>query len=69
MTIQLEKKGRKVTGMELGFWAKDDQQLEEAERELERSRVGRKARREGRVEEITETPMLPGLGLDDEIPY
>jgi hypothetical protein len=48
------KTGRKVTGFEIGWWLKDDEELKEAFTELQRHRSGRKARIEGRVEQIAE---------------
>lgn len=48
------KRGRKVIGVTLTWGLKDDKARIEAMKELERPRAGRKARREGRVERITE---------------
>lgn len=50
----IKRQGRKVIGIRLEFWEKDDADKQEAVRELERSRVGRKARRKGSVETIAQ---------------
>lgn len=49
------KSGRKVVGVTLVWGQKDAQARAEALKELDRTRLGRKARREGRVEELAET--------------
>lgn len=46
------KQGRKITGVRLTWGLKDRAELIEAQRELDRPRVGRTARREGKVEAI-----------------
>lgn len=46
------KTGRKVTGFELGWWLKDNDELREAFSELQRHRSGRKARIDGTVEDV-----------------
>lgn len=50
----IKRQGRKVIGIRLEFWEKDDADKQEAARELERSRIGRKARRKGSVETIAQ---------------
>lgn len=52
MSIQEHREGRKVVRVTLGFWLKDEEGMMNAARELDRPRVGRKARRNGTVEEI-----------------
>lgn len=53
MTVQEQRRGRKVVSVTLSFWAKDEAGMIEAAKELERHRSGRKARRDGSVERIT----------------
>jgi plasmid replication initiation protein len=50
----IKRQGRKVIGIRLEFWEKEDADKEAAFRELERSRVGRKARRTGKVETVAQ---------------
>jgi plasmid replication initiation protein len=50
----IKRQGRKVVGIRLEFWEKEDADKEAAFRELERSRVGRKARRTGKVETVAQ---------------
>ncbi|WP_238368408.1 replication initiation protein [Mesobacterium pallidum] len=50
------KTGRRVTHVELRWWRKDGQASAGAERELAFSKVGRKARMEGRVDEVKPRP-------------
>ena len=47
------KRGRKIVGVALTWGLKDNQAKAEAMKELERSKIGRKARREGRIEMVT----------------
>jgi hypothetical protein len=56
VTVLPEKTGRRVTGFLIGWGAKDIQGRKAAYAELQRPRVGRKARIDGAVEE-----MLPGF--------
>ncbi len=54
------KQGRKVTGVKLGWYMKNEAGQKEAFAELNRPRAGRKARIRGEVEEISELqPKLP----------
>lgn len=53
--IMPTKTGRKVTGCLVGWWLKDEEELRDAFTELQRHRVGRKARIEGTVEDIMES--------------
>ena len=47
-----KKTGRRITSVMVGWWLKDEDDLKAAFAELERPRVGRKARIAGTVEEI-----------------
>jgi plasmid replication initiation protein len=53
VAVEPVKTGRRVTHVELKWWKKDAGGTTEAERELGASKVGRKARMEGRVEPVT----------------
>jgi hypothetical protein len=57
VALEPVKTGRRVTHVELKWWKKDAGGATEAERELGASKVGRKARMEGRVEPVT--PLKP----------
>lgn len=48
------KTGRRVTGVRLGWWRKSNEELAEAWREAQRSKVGRKARITGKAEMVFE---------------
>jgi hypothetical protein len=48
------KRGRRITGIELAWGKKEQADLIEAQRELDRPRVGRTARRDGVVETIAQ---------------
>jgi len=48
-----KKTGRAVTAVEIAWWKKNEDELRSAYQELQRSRVGRRARIDGTVEEIT----------------
>jgi len=48
------KQGRRVAGVRLAWALKDRSELVAAQKELERPRVGRKARRAGLVENLAE---------------
>jgi hypothetical protein len=52
------RRGRAVERVEISFAPKDDRASAEAEAELRRSRVGRKARRSGRAERVVENSAL-----------
>lgn len=52
MTVHEERRGRKVVAATLGFWRKDEEGMLEAARELDRSKVGRRARGSGAVEAV-----------------
>jgi len=65
------KQGKKVVQIRVGWWAKDTAALQDASNEMNRSKVGRKARLAGTVERVHE-PLpsvnrmirnLPPLGL------
>ena len=57
VAVEPVKTGRRVTHVELKWWKKDAGGTTEAERELGASKVGRKARMEGRVEPVA--PLKP----------
>lgn len=59
-----QRRGRAVETLAISFTPKDPTSRQAAEAELQRSRVGRKARRSGAVETVTVAPHLPGF--DDE---
>ena len=46
------KAGRRVTGLKVGWWLKEDHELAEVEAELRRHSAGRRARLEGSVETV-----------------
>lgn len=48
-----QKTGRKVTSVKLGWWQKEDSELRETFAELRRHSAGRRARRDGTVEDIS----------------
>lgn len=52
VTVLPEKTGRRVTGVLIGWGAKDIEGRKEAYAELQRSRIGRKARISGTVEDV-----------------
>jgi Initiator Rep protein, WH2/Initiator Replication protein, WH1 len=53
------KKGKKVVQIRIGWWAKDTDALQAASKEMQRSKVGRKARLSGMVEHVTDP--LPSI--------
>jgi hypothetical protein len=63
MTSKEKRQGRKVTEIELSFWAKEHEEINAAADEVERPRVGRRARRTGTVERVT----AKGAAIRDEI--
>jgi hypothetical protein len=56
VAIEPIKTGRRVTHVDLRWWKKDAGSTAEAERELGASKVGRKARMEGRAETLKPRP-------------
>ncbi|MEP1521714.1 MAG: replication initiation protein [Ascidiaceihabitans sp.] len=56
VAVEPVKTGRRVTHVELRWWTKDAKSTAEAERELSFSKVGRKARTKGKVEDIKPRP-------------
>jgi len=58
VTILPEKTGRRVTGILVGWEAKDIDARKAAYTELQRSRVGRRARITGTVEDISTAPVI-----------
>lgn len=53
------KTARKVTHVKIGWWAKDGSALREAFAEVQRSRVGRRARISGTVEQVADPAPSP----------
>ena len=77
LTWREKRQGLKVIEIELWFWTKDAAGVDAAADELNRPKVGRKARRTGTVEQITNVnramadtlnTLSPAAYLDDEIP-
>ncbi|MGC2857806.1 replication initiation protein, partial [Novispirillum sp. DQ9] len=67
MTVQEERRGRKVVAVTLGFWRKDEEGMMSAAKELDRPKVGRKARGAGTAEQIIEHPRnVPRDGQGNE---
>ena len=58
--IEPIKQGRKVVQVRIYWWRKDTEGLKEAYAELQRPKVGRKARISGEAEEVIDTPSLFG---------
>lgn len=56
--IQPLKQGRKVTHIRVGWWRKDINALKDAYAELQRPKVGRKARISGEIDQIVDIPSL-----------
>lgn len=56
--IEPLKAGRKVTQIRVYWWRKDMDELKEAYAELQRPKVGRKARISGEIEQIVDLPTL-----------
>lgn len=71
ITITEHRVGRKVDAVTLGFWMKDAAAINEAAREVDRPKVGRKARRVGTVQRLTLDPLpAPVQALaDDEVAF
>ncbi|MEP5757793.1 MAG: replication initiation protein [Litoreibacter sp.] len=59
VSIDPIKTGRSVTHVELKWWRKDAQGVQASEREMQFSKVGRKARVSGTVEPVTERAGQP----------
>lgn len=53
ITILPVKTGKKVTHIRIGWWAKSKEELDAAWQEVHRSKVGRKARITGKVDQMT----------------
>ena len=62
--IKPVKTGRKVSGVTLTWWGKNEDELREAWREVQRPKVGRKARLEGKADE----PVLTAKELAATLP-
>jgi hypothetical protein len=67
-TYQPLKQGRRIVGVRLAWGLKDRAQLVEAHKELDRPRVGRKARREGIVESIADERHRMAESLANAVP-
>ena len=59
ISVEPIKEGRSVAAVRLSWSAKDDEAHDEAARERQRPRVGRKARRKGTTEEVADTAPPP----------
>ena len=57
VTVLPYKQGKKVVGVKIGWWAKENRALREVWEELNRSKVGRKARIAGTVEHHVSDPL------------
>lgn len=57
VTVLPYKQGKKVVGVKIGWWAKENSALRDAWDELQRSKVGRKARIAGTVEHHVSDPL------------
>lgn len=53
------KVGRKITQVRLAWWQKDLDELKDAYAELQRPKVGRKARISGEIDQIIGQPSIP----------
>jgi hypothetical protein len=61
VSIKEHREGRRVVAVTLGFWRKEDRAIDAAADELDRPKVGRKARRQGTTEMIqTDTEDFTG---------
>ena len=63
------KRGRKVTHVRVGWWRKDVNALKDAYAELQRPKVGRKARISGAIDQIVSIPSLfdtEDISLDEQ---
>ena len=54
LDVQQHKKGNRVVGLTMAWWAKSIDEKKTAYAELNRSRVGRSARLNGTVEDLAE---------------
>jgi hypothetical protein len=62
MTFSPIKNGRSIERVELQFWRKGMAKVVEAKTEVDRHSIGRKARREGKVENVDVVPALAAPG-------
>lgn len=67
MHYQPIRKGRRTVEVQVNFWRKDPEDAAAAQREVDRPRVGRSARREGQVDQVVEQRPLD-FGPRDEMP-
>ena len=56
--VEPHKQGRKVIGVRVYWWRKDLDGLKEAYAELQRPKIGRRARLKGETEQVVENPSL-----------
>lgn len=68
LTYEVVKNGRTVTAVNLWFWQKSSDAASHAKQERERHSIGRKARREGKVEKVDVTAVLPAPSRSSGIP-
>jgi hypothetical protein len=69
LTYKPIKNGRKVEEIEISFWLKSAEGAAEAQREVDRPKVGRRARRTGDVEQVVEPRQEPlRLDSNDNMP-
>lgn len=54
VTILPVKTGKKVTHIRIGWWSKSKEEIDAAWREVNRSKIGRKARISGQAVHVTE---------------
>jgi hypothetical protein len=67
MHYQPIRKGRRTVEVRINFWRKDPADAAAAQREVDRPRVGRRARREDQVDHVVEQRPL-NFGTNDEMP-
>lgn len=68
MNYLTRNEGRRIVAVELQFWAKSSDAQDAAKVELNRHSVGRKVRREKKVEKVSVTPTLPAPPRSSGIP-
>ncbi len=67
ISIIPRKTGKKVTGIRVGWWRKNEDELREAWAEAQRPKVGRRARISGRVDHVAPMPSLNSMGRKDRL--
>lgn len=63
--IEPVKTGRKVTHVRVYWWRKDIEELKQAYAELQRPRVGRRARISGEIDQLVDIPSLLDTDLEN----